>query len=90
MTTRWQVYLLHCNDDSLYTGITTDLDRRLAEHNGELQGGARYTSGRRPVKLLYSEPCESRSSATKRELAIKQMPRKAKLVMASQSSEQSL
>ncbi len=90
MTTRWQVYLLHCNDDSLYTGITTDLDRRLAEHNGELQGGARYTSGRRPVKLLYSESCESRSSATKRELAIKQMPRKAKLVMAKQTTEQSL
>ena len=71
----WIVYMLRCIDDSLYTGIATDLDRRLAQHNGELVGGARYTSGRRPVVLVYQEICESRSEASIRESKIKKLSR---------------
>tara|TARA_B110000444_G_scaffold236359_1_gene248183 strand:- start:1104 stop:1367 length:264 start_codon:yes stop_codon:yes gene_type:complete len=71
----WIVYMLRCIDDSLYTGIATDLDRRLAQHNGELVGGARYTSGRRPVVLVYQEICESRSEASIREAKIKKLSR---------------
>ena len=67
--------MLRCIDDSLYTGIATDLDRRLAQHNGELVGGARYTSGRRPVVLVYQEICESRSEASIREAKIKKLSR---------------
>jgi len=55
----WQVYILSCGDGSLYTGITTDIERRLREHN---QGkGARYTASRRPVTVAYLEPAETRS-----------------------------
>ena len=75
----WQVYILKCSDDSLYTGITTDVERRVAEHNGHGGKGARYTRSRRPVELIYSEACENRSSASKREASIKQLSRTAKL-----------
>ena len=51
----WHVYLLRCADDTLYCGVTTDLDRRLAQHNGRLAGGARYTRPRRPVALQVME-----------------------------------
>ena len=50
----WSVYLLRCSDDTLYCGVTTNVQRRLAMHNGVLPGGAKYTRGRRPVKLLIS------------------------------------
>ena len=69
----WFVYILRCADGSLYTGITTDLDRRLQEHNAETKG-ARYTRSRRPVALVYSEAVADRSAASKREHAIKQLP----------------
>ena len=59
----WHVYLLRCADDTLYCGVTTDLDRRLAQHNGRLAGGARYTRPRRPVALLLSRACTSRQEA---------------------------
>ncbi|HIP21336.1 MAG TPA: GIY-YIG nuclease family protein [Sulfurimonas sp.] len=72
------VYILKCSDDTLYTGITTDLKRRVDEHNNS-QKGAKYTKLRRPVKLAYSEESEDRSSASKREYAIKQLSRKEKL-----------
>ena len=75
----WFVYLLRCADGSLYTGVATDVQRRLQQHNGELAGGARYTSGRRPVKLIWSEACDSRSAALQREAAIKKLPRSGKL-----------
>lgn len=69
-------YLLHCADDTLYCGITNDLERRLAAHNaGE---GAKYTRGRTPVKLVYAEWCVDKSAALKREMQVKQMKRSAK------------
>lgn len=66
----WFVYIVQCADRSLYTGITTDLLRRLEEHNGSAQG-ARYTRARRPVQLVYFEQSESRSAAGQREHALK-------------------
>ena len=69
----WRVYMVACADGSLYTGITTDLCRRLAEHNSD-RGGARYTRPRRPVHLVYSERAASRSAAAKREYRIKRLP----------------
>ena len=77
----WFVYMLRCADGSLYTGITTDLSRRLAEHNGEGGLGARYTRGRRPVTLAYSESAGSRAEAAQREAAIKQLDRARKLAL---------
>ena len=75
----WHVYILRCADDSLYTGVATDLERRLRQHNGELAGGARYTRGRQPVELLWSDICDDRSAAQRREAEIKALPRLEKL-----------
>ncbi|RUM62843.1 MAG: GIY-YIG nuclease family protein [Sulfurimonas sp.] len=72
------VYILKCSDDTLYTGITTDISRRLDEHNNSAKG-AKYTKLRRPVMLVYSEDSEDRSSASKREYTIKKLSRKEKL-----------
>ena len=72
------VYMLRCGDDSLYTGYTTDLDRRVWEHNHSNKG-AKYTRSRRPVVLVHSESYSSRSEAMKREYAIKQLSRADKL-----------
>ena len=69
----WFVYMLRCADGSLYTGIAVDVERRLAQHNGELAGGARYTRPRRPVEVVYREGCES--EASQREAAIKKLSR---------------
>lgn len=77
----WWVYLLRCADDSLYTGITTDLARRLAEHNGDGPAGARYTRSRRPVQLVYREAARNRSDASQREAAIKRLDRARKLAL---------
>lgn len=75
----WFCYLLRCADDTLYCGITNALDKRIAAHNaGE---GAKYTRSRLPVKLVYSESCADRSLASKRERAIKALPRRAKLAL---------
>ena len=79
----WAVYLLRCADGSLYTGVARDLARRLRQHNGELVGGAQYTRGRRPVKLLWSESCPDRSTAQRREAAIKKLTRREKLSLCS-------
>ena len=74
----YYLYILRCSDDTLYTGITTDIKRRIAEHNGG-QKGARYTRARQPVSLVYSEEYDDRSSASKREYYIKhKMSRKDK------------
>jgi putative endonuclease len=73
----WTVYILRCRDDSLYTGITNDLERRLAAHDSG--AASRYTRSRRPVKLAWSEPSSDRSAALKREAAIKRMSRPAKM-----------
>lgn len=72
----WHVYLVRCADGTLYTGVTTDLERRLAAHNGGR--GAAYTRARRPVTLVHAEPAADRPSALRREWAIKQLPRAAK------------
>jgi putative endonuclease len=77
----WFVYLLRCADGTLYTGITTDVERRLAEHNGNHGLGARYTRSRRPVTLAYVEPACSRADAARREAAIKQLDRACKLAL---------
>ena len=72
------VYILKCSDDTLYTGITTDVKRRVKEHNNS-DKGAKYTKLRRPVEVVYSEESEDRSSASKREYAIKKLKRKEKM-----------
>ena len=77
----WYVYVLRCSDGSLYTGVARDVERRLRQHNGELAGGARYTRGRRPVTLLWSEPHDDRAAAQGREAALKRLPRHAKLAL---------
>ncbi|NND92453.1 MAG: GIY-YIG nuclease family protein [Granulosicoccus sp.] len=69
--------MVRCNDGSLYTGITTNLHRRLEEHNGS-SSGARYTRARRPVSLVYATTCQDRSSASRHEYQIKQLDRCAK------------
>lgn len=79
----WWVYLVQCADGTLYTGITNNLERRIRQHNGELVGGAKYTSARRPVTLVYQEASENRSSASKREYVIRKLPRQKKRLLAS-------
>ena len=79
--TRWTVYILRCADGSLYTGITRDVERRVAEHNSHRLLAARYTRSRRPVVLVYCERAASRSAACRREYAIKQMTRSGKLAL---------
>jgi len=79
----WHVYLLRCADGTLYTGIATEPQRRLRQHNGELAGGARYTRGRRPVELVWSEACVSRSAALRREAELRRLDRTAKLALFS-------
>ena len=76
----WYVYVLRCADNSLYTGITTDVTRRVDEHNGVdgKKGGAKYTRARQPVIVVYQEQAESRSLAAKREAAIKKLSKQEK------------
>jgi len=74
---KWHVYILECRDGSFYTGITTDIERRIKEHNNSPLG-ARYTRSRRPVKLHYHENVDNRSEALKRELQIKKLSSKNK------------
>lgn len=75
----WVCYLLRCADDTLYCGITNDLDKRLAAHNAGT--AAKYTRTRGPVQLAYVENCADKSAALKREMAIKRMPRAGKLAL---------
>ncbi len=80
----WFVYLLRCADGSLYCGITTQPERRLAEHNGALPGGARYTRSRRPVEMVWSESHACRADATRRETHLKKLGRRAKMSLIDQ------
>lgn len=73
----WSLYMVKCQDTSLYTGITTDISRRLKEHNAKK--GAFYTKNKVPVELVYQESMRNRSEALKREHAIKKLTRKQKL-----------
>lgn len=75
----WYVYVLRCGDGTLYTGTTDDVARRLAAHRAGK--GAKYTRGRGPLKLLYTEQCPDRSAALRREYAIKQLSREEKLYL---------
>ena len=74
----WQVYILECADGSLYTGIAKNLSRRLQQHKGELVGGPKYTRGRQPVILRWSDTAANRSIALQREAAIKKLSRTQK------------
>ena len=73
----WNLYILRCGDGSLYTGITTDVDKRLEAHRSGK--GAKYTRGRSPLELVYQEDCGDHSAALKREIEIKALPREEKL-----------
>ena len=79
MENAWQVYILQCADATLYTGIAKDLDRRVKQHNGEQAGGPKYTRGRRPVRLVWSDAVPDRGAALQREAAIKKLRRSEKL-----------
>ena len=74
----WYVYMVRCADDSLYTGIARDVEKRVDEHNCSDQLGAKYTRFRRPVKLVYQETLDSRSAATRREIEIRRLSRQKK------------
>ena len=74
----WSVYLLSCADGTLYCGVTTDVQKRLAMHNGQRSGGARYTRGRRPVSLAACVGGLTRSEALRLEARIKKEPRERK------------
>src|SRR6266404_5092238 len=78
-SSRWFCYLLACADGTLYTGITTVLARRLAAHNAG--AASKYTRARRPVRLVWTEPCRDRSAASRREAAVKSLPRALKLAL---------
>ena len=73
----WYLYILRCGDGSLYTGITTDIQSRLDAHRAGK--GAKYTRGRAPLELVYSENCGDHSAALKRELEVKSLPRAEKM-----------
>ena len=81
----WYLYILRCKDDSLYTGITTDVDKRLEAHRAGK--GAKYTRGRGPLELVYKEECADHSDALKRELEIKRLPREEKLKLIQNPEE---
>ena len=75
--TQWYVYIVECADGSFYTGITTDVKRRLLEHNYSFKS-AKYTRSRRPVRLVWSKEAANRSEASKEEYRIKRLKRKQK------------
>jgi putative endonuclease len=81
------VYVLRCADNTLYTGYTVDVEKRLKEHNGQdgTKLGAKYTRGRRPVTLVYQERFANRSDAQKRESVIKTLSRKEKEKLVARS-----
>ncbi|NQU95718.1 MAG: GIY-YIG nuclease family protein [Candidatus Omnitrophica bacterium] len=74
---KWFLYIVKCKDSSLYTGITTNLEKRVKRHNEGM--ATKYTRGRKPVKLVYSKACSNESSARKKEIELKKLPRKKKL-----------
>ena len=75
----WLVYMLECSDNSIYTGITNNLEERLKKHQSG--NGAKYLRGRLPIKLVYKENFINRSEATKREIYIKKMNKKEKKIL---------
>ncbi len=81
MSSSWYVYFLRCADNSLYAGITTDLSRRLDEHNFSKKLAAKYTRVRRPVNLVYSEQLSSRSEASRKECQLKKLTKVKKEIL---------
>lgn len=79
MESTWYLYILRCKDNTLYTGITTDVEKRLEAHRSGK--GAKYTRGRGPLELVYRETCGSHSEALRREAEIKKLPREEKLIL---------
>ncbi len=79
MEKKWFVYMLRCGDGSFYTGIAVDVEQRLAVHRSGK--GAKYTRGRGPLELIYTEECENHSQALKREWAIKALTREEKITL---------
>lgn len=77
MEKSWKLYILRCRDGSLYTGITTDVEKRLAAHNAGK--GAKYTRSRKPVDIVYQEQCDGHSQALRRELEVKALTKEEKL-----------
>lgn len=77
-TSPYHVYIIECSDGSYYTGIARDVVLRIRQHNGLVLGGGKYTRSRRPVLLVYSEKCNSKSEALKRECEIKSLSREQK------------
>ena len=88
METTWYLYMLRCGDGTLYTGITTDVQRRLAAHRRGT--GAKYTRGRGPLELVYQERLPDHGQALRRELAVKAMTRQEKLALLGQQEKSSL
>ena len=76
MEKKWYLYVLRCGDGTLYTGITTDVQARFSQH--QAGKGAKYTRGRGPLAVVYTEECEDHSAALKRELAVKALSREEK------------
>lgn len=83
----WYTYLLRCADNSLYAGVTTDLKRRVKEHNGKSKAAAKYTRVRQPVELVYFEQVANRVVATKREYQIKQLTKQQKETMVARFTQ---
>jgi putative endonuclease len=80
----WILYILKCSDQSLYTGITNRLEVRIRAH--QKGTGARYTRGRLPVTLVYTEDCTDRSDASKRECAVKKLSKSKKILLVNQKA----
>jgi putative endonuclease len=77
----WYVYILECADQTFYTGITNDLKRRVEEHNNS-KLGAKYTRGRRPVKLVYSKKVREKNKALREEYRLKKLSRQEKIMIS--------
>jgi putative endonuclease len=85
MAMDWTVYIIRCSDDSLYTGITTELERRFEEHRTKKRG-AKYFHGREALDVVFREEGHTRSSAGQREAAIKKLKREQKLVLIAENA----
>ena len=86
MENTWYLYILRCKDSTLYTGITTDVEKRFQTHQSGK--GAKYTRGRRPLELVYRELCGTHSDALKREWEVKQLSREEKQKLITRYTEQ--
>lgn len=82
----YYVYILKCGDGTYYIGIAQNVEKRLRAHNGLIKGGAKYTSGRRPVELLYKETFDSKGEALKREYQLKQLSHREKKEIVNESA----